>query len=106
MKPNKSRIRLWIKALRSGKFKRTAGRLRGNGNRRCCLGVACDVFAKATGRGRWAAEVAGAGFAVGYDYSSSAMPGAVRCWFGLTDSNPDIYEAVSGCMMPPTAMTR
>lgn len=33
----------WIKALRSGKYKQTRGRLKGDGGF-CCLGVLCDVL--------------------------------------------------------------
>jgi hypothetical protein len=38
----------WVKALRSGKYKQTSGRLVRDG-KYCCLGVACDV----SGLGRW-----------------------------------------------------
>jgi hypothetical protein len=34
----------WIKALRSGKYKQTTGRLRTHEGGWCCLGVLCDVF--------------------------------------------------------------
>lgn len=54
MTPNKERIKLWVDALRSGKYKQTVGQLRNlnpeltvNGKARpvgyCCLGVACEV---------------------------------------------------------------
>jgi len=33
----------WLKALRSRKYKQTTGRLRRDGNERCCLGVLADV---------------------------------------------------------------
>jgi len=36
----------WIAALRSGKYKKTVGDLR-NPNGFCCLGVLCDLHAKA-----------------------------------------------------------
>ena len=35
-------IRLWVKALRSGKYKQGTGVLR-EGDRFCCLGVLCDL---------------------------------------------------------------
>ena len=42
----------WVDALRSGEYKQTRGALRGDdeGNepKFCCLGVACDLYAKET----------------------------------------------------------
>ena len=38
--------KLWIAALRSGKYKQGRGRLR-DGNKFCCLGVLCDLAHKA-----------------------------------------------------------
>lgn len=34
---------LWVAALRSGKYQQTAGILRSQANRFCCLGVLCEV---------------------------------------------------------------
>lgn len=39
---NQAHLRLWIDALRSGKFKQTRGQLQ-RGNAFCCLGVACEA---------------------------------------------------------------
>lgn len=39
------RVRKWIRALRSGKYKQAEGVLRNNHNAFCCLGVACDISA-------------------------------------------------------------
>lgn len=44
-KTDKKEIKLWIKALRSGKYKQTEGTLE-NGLGYCCLGVACRLFTK------------------------------------------------------------
>lgn len=43
MKPPKSEIRKWIKALRSGEYRQARGRLQTERGY-CCLGVACKVF--------------------------------------------------------------
>lgn len=43
MKPIKKDIQVWVKALRSGKYKQTKGTLQNNQGY-CCLGVACDLF--------------------------------------------------------------
>lgn len=40
---NKSDIRKWVKALRSGKYSKTTGVLQ-DSKGYCCLGVGCDVF--------------------------------------------------------------
>lgn len=37
----------WIEALESGEYKQGKGQLR-DGDQYCCLGVACDVYDKAT----------------------------------------------------------
>jgi hypothetical protein len=43
MEINKEELRVWIAALRSGKYSQTRGRLQ-NENGYCCLGVACKVL--------------------------------------------------------------
>lgn len=52
----KENIKLWLAALRSGEYKQATGVLN-NGNGFCCLGVACDVYAKQTGKGKWGNDV-------------------------------------------------
>ena len=42
----------WLEALRSGEYIQGRDRLR-LGDRFCCLGVACDLYAKETGKGGW-----------------------------------------------------
>jgi len=50
---NKTLKKKWVKALRSGKYKQTRGRLRTkNGARHCCLGVLCELM----GRSDWAGD--------------------------------------------------
>ena len=48
----KSIVKRWVKALRSGKYKQAESTLRDLSNRMCCLGVLCDVTKKETG-GDW-----------------------------------------------------
>ena len=43
---NKELVKLWVEALRSGKYQQIVGKLRGplaNGYGYCCLGVLCEV---------------------------------------------------------------
>lgn len=71
---------LWIAALRSGEYTQGRGRLR-EGNSRCCLGVLCDLHAKAD-MGSWDGEW--------YDKEYQILPRAVIEWAGVPDFNPDI----------------
>ena len=48
MTPNKANIKLWVDALRSGKYQQARGALK-TGDAYCCLGVACDI----SGLGTW-----------------------------------------------------
>lgn len=42
----------WVEALRSGEYEQGFGRLR-QSDVYCCLGVACDVYKRLTGQGKW-----------------------------------------------------
>jgi len=46
------RRKAWAEALMSGKYAQVKGGLR-RGDSFCCLGVACDLYAKDTGDGKW-----------------------------------------------------
>jgi hypothetical protein len=78
----KARIKkLWVKALRSGKYKQTQHTLRdGRKNAYCCLGVLCEVHNQTVG-GRWKSNG---------DYYDTAgiLPVEVMEWAGLYDDNP------------------
>ena len=52
--PNRENIRKWVDALRSGEFKQARKALR-TSDGFCCLGVACEVYRRETGRGAWVA---------------------------------------------------
>lgn len=43
MKIDRKEFKLWLKALRSGRYRQTEGTLQ-DGNGYCCLGVACKVL--------------------------------------------------------------
>lgn len=38
--------KMWVKALRSGKYKQGKGMLKSKDGEYCCLGVACDLYRK------------------------------------------------------------
>jgi hypothetical protein len=84
---NKRIKKLWIKALRSGKYKqaRSALRVVENGDTGyCCLGVLCEVYRRSTKRGDWE----GSTFMVDGVYSMSQVPSPVCDWAKLEQPNP------------------
>lgn len=87
-----NRIRQWVAALTSGKFRQGKNMLRTPRNNYCCLGVACEVYHQATGKGRWEKRDKDWYFVVGNASESSAMPEAVMRWFGLPDNDPDLLQ--------------
>jgi len=99
----RTRIKLLVDALRSGKYQQGRECLQRN-DKFCCLGVACDVYHLHTGEGRWIPnDQAGgrkdfsAGMIAGYglDIHGTALPHAVSRWFGFVGSNPGINGATA-----------
>jgi len=86
---NKRIKKLWIKALRSGKYEQGKKLLRvSNGDDRfCCLGVLCEVYRKDTGDGSWN-EHNKAWFETSNGADDSELPFAVQEWAELGDPNP------------------
>jgi hypothetical protein len=76
----------WLKALRSGEYKQTKGRLKDSVGY-CCLGVLCDLHAKETGN-TWDES----GNLPAYFGESGTLPDRVVKWSGVPDMNPDIPE--------------
>ena len=87
-KIKEARVKKWARALRSGKYAQTRGKLKDNSGY-CCLGVACDVYRKETGEGEWAADAggfSGPGFAFTLPdgtRETGSLPEKVAKWFGL-----------------------
>lgn len=83
--------RKWVEALRSGEFDQTCLRLhrvqptasRPAGY--CCLGVACEVYRRETGQGRWGGDE----FHVDREIESHALPNAVMEWLSLSSPSGD-----------------
>lgn len=90
--------KLWVKALRSGKFKQTKAALRrtttipgGDPAGFCCLGVACEVYRKATGDGVWKQATPPVSknviaFIIKNEEATARLPSKVRDWLGLQNS--------------------
>ena len=84
--------KLWINALRSGRFKQTVGYLK-TSEGYCCLGVACELYQEVVG-----------GLTVNYNAnnnrytfndSAAILPKVVREWLGLTEDTGE-YVTRSG----------
>lgn len=71
---------LWLKALRSGEYKQAKNYLRRN-DQFCCLGVLCDLHAKA-GLGFWDNDG-------GYLHEDKVLPRTIQEWAGLNTSEPE-----------------
>lgn len=84
--------KIWLEALRSGKYKKTKSVLK-TSKGYCCLGVLTDLYIKKTGRGKWVAtDYFGAKNTKRYEYGTiketTVLPSNVQKWAGLNDSNP------------------
>jgi hypothetical protein len=93
MKLVKTRVKKLIAALRSGKYKQTTGTLRekrGLQMKYCCLGVACDVYRKETGKGKWKRDGGCFDFCVDENLSEGDLIMPVWTWYGLGSQNPKI----------------
>jgi hypothetical protein len=89
-KVQKQRIKRFVKALHSGKYKQTTGKLQ-DANGYCCLGVACDLYridmdlkspsVIATKWGKRHAE---------------KLPPKIQEYYGFESTNPDLgYTSVA-----------
>lgn len=79
------KIKKWIKALESKKYKKGKGILRDNKNKFCCLGVACDVFGYTNG---WHLDRPFNGYiSKCYDYegNDTTLPDDIRADLNLSE---------------------
>lgn len=75
-----------VAALRSGEYTQTQSRLRVDDSF-CCLGVACDIYAKETGLGEWKQTGSSWSFSVNGRYGIDALlPSEVADYFGFEDT--------------------
>lgn len=81
----------WLAALRSGEYEQGQHKLR-DGNAMCCLGVLCDIAAKA-GIGAWNEEefIINDGNDIG-EVDFKLPPAAVQHWAELDAPNPLIEK--------------
>lgn len=88
MKMNQRIKKLWVKALRSKKWRQTQKQLRNTGLGRCCLGVLCEVFKKEVG-GVWRNKDY---FDDDHGPCNLILPKTVMNWAGLTDLSGDTVK--------------
>jgi hypothetical protein len=97
----------WLAALRSGEYQQGKGVLRSENDRFCCLGVLCDLAARARLVTFDADNVAYVSVALPTDRSTGMLPQTVARWAGLTsdqggvDADPRVevpnrYTAAGG----------
>lgn len=80
MKPKVKK--LWVKALRSEKYKQGHGHLRVD-TFYCCMGVLCDLHAKANKK-KWKRG----NISLDYDGGTQFLSGNVMLWAGLENCDP------------------
>ncbi len=96
--PNAENIGKLTAALRSGEFPQDTGLLR-TPEGWCCLGVACEVYRRETGQGRWEECSVGFKFVLDSGDSRVELLRAVADWYGFRDcsvSNPILYREAPG----------
>jgi hypothetical protein len=81
----------WCAALRSGNYRQGQKMLRA-GDSYCCLGVLCDLAVRAGILGEPVLLTTGDEDEQWWYYDSRCdyLPGAVKEWAGLPDSNPEV----------------
>ena len=89
-------VRLWIEALRSGKYTQTKEALKENDSY-CCLGVACDLYRRQTKVGKWGKSKydRSVPFFAGQSSHSGILPWPVANWLGIT-SRKGVVEIQNG----------
>lgn len=95
MQPNKKNIKLWVDALRSGRYKQATSALRKKSflsrAKFCCLGVACELYRQDTNDGKW---VRTSSVPSRYEFSSGQyttngiLTKNVSSWLGIESSDP------------------
>lgn len=113
-KLHKTRISMLTTALLSKVYKQSSGRLRSK-NGWCCLGVACEVYRVATGKGEWAEpseikpfETPGYVFNITHkgkkkEQATTFLPETVADWFGF--SEVDTRVALDGGCIDPALLS-
>lgn len=97
----KARVRTYLAALRSGEYLQGTGRLRCE-NKFCCLGIACEVFAKENPVATWKPSGLfhfSAFYANEESWNHYLLPPEVAAWFGFPTEDPALTPSfnATGC---------
>lgn len=90
---NTENMKAWVAALRSGEYKQGRSCLRSADGTFCCLGVACDVYAKGHGVG-WILEETAEEECLLLG-EPAVLPEEVVEWLGMDSSDPHVYNGES-----------
>lgn len=72
----------WVQVLESGEFNQAHAVLR-DGDKFCCLGVACEVYRRQTGKGGWMHH----SWTEDGNTKDAYLPDTVREWLGVRTEN-------------------
>ena len=84
-------VKLWVEALRSGKYTQGMGLLRSRNDEYCCLGVACELYAERHPELVIAAPREDSDYYT-YGGRSDMLPHAVVVWLGLRDAAGSYWQ--------------
>lgn len=91
---NKEIKQQWLAALRSGEYEQGQEQLRSMDDKFCCLGVLCDLHAKATGN-TWTEQEEDYNFS--YEDFPEVLPSVVQEWAGLpANTGAALYATEAG----------
>lgn len=82
-------MKLWVDALRSGKYKQGRLVLKSENNEYCCLGVLCDVYAKTQKKKGFQLGDGNISFIKDIhsdEKCTAGLPNQVRKWSGIKDT--------------------
>lgn len=82
--------KLWVKALRSGKYRQGTGMLRNKRNQFCCLGVLCNLHAMehpGIAKEQKRKDM--------YLDNAAYLPNAVLAWAGLMKESSTMFKLAS-----------
>ena len=89
---NKRVKKLWVAALRSGKYRQAKGALKKRNGAHCCLGVLCDLYSKEKKDLSFVWE----GDEYYFDNRTDAPSMSVRKWAGLDSNDEAVFTSVTG----------
>lgn len=89
---SKERVEKLIAALRSGEYTQSSHILKSKLGH-CCLGVACEVYAKENNKGYWNDK---GYFVTSYsEFSRTELTYTVKEWYGFTEEDPILVDGVT-----------